>query len=457
MLGSMKHLRFVLFFAAVAAGARDVRVGVARIDISPTEPTWLSGYAVRVKPSEGAVHKLWAKALTIEDGRTKTVIVTTDLIGLPRAVSDVVAARAAKEYGIERAHLLLNSSHTHSGPVVRPNLMTMYTLTADQSAVLDRYANSLVDKLVTLIGASLSDLAPARLSIAHGSAEFGVNRRVKGRNGYSIGVNRAGPVDHDVPVLAVHSPQGKLRAVLFGYACHNTTLPGEFYQASGDYAGFAQLAVETAQPGATALFLMLCGGDQNPEPRGKLEQAEAHGAALGAVVNRILDSRMTPVQPGVRAAWQSTEIVFAPHSREQFEKETQSTNKFEAARAREMLRAYDQGRPVRRSPYPVQAIRLGTASGKPLALVALGGEVVVDYALRAKREYAGLDLVVAGYSNDVMCYIGSKRIIQEGGYEGLTSMIYYGQPGALSEEVEETIFDAIHKAMTRIGIKRSTK
>ncbi|MBI4908495.1 MAG: neutral/alkaline non-lysosomal ceramidase N-terminal domain-containing protein, partial [Acidobacteria bacterium] len=356
-------LRFWLLLLAIAsADGRDLAVGAARIDITPAQPLWLSGYAVRSKPSEGAVHRLWAKALAIENGRGKTLIVTTDLIGLPRAVSDMVAARVAKEYGIERAHLLLNSSHTHSGPVVRPNLMTMYTLTADQTAALDDYANNLIEKLVTVAGAALSDLAPAHLSIAHGSADFAVNRRVKGRNGYGFGVNRQGPKDHDVPVIAVHSPQGKLRAVLFAYACHNTTLPGEFYQVSGDYAGFAQLAVEAAQPGVTALFMILCGGDQNPEPRGKLEQAESHGAALGAVVNRILNSHMTPIKPGIKAAWQSTEITFAPHSRKQFEKEAQSGNRFESARAKAMLRAYDQGRPVRRSPYPVQAIRIGTAN-----------------------------------------------------------------------------------------------
>ena len=82
-------------------------------------------------------------------------------------------------------------------------------------------------------------------------------------------------------MLKVTAPDGKLRAVLFGYACHNTTLTGEFYKISGDYAGFAQLAVEKANPGATAMFLMLCGADQNPYPRSTLELAEQHGADAG--------------------------------------------------------------------------------------------------------------------------------------------------------------------------------
>jgi hypothetical protein len=114
-----------------------------------------------------------------------------------------------------------------------------------------------------------------------------------------------------------------------------------------------------------------------------------------------------------------------------------------------MLRAYDDGRPVRRTPYPVQAIRFD----KSLTLVALGGEVVVDYALRIKREYPKENIVVAGYSNDVMCYIPSRRIVKEGGYEAVDSMIYYGQPGPFTEEVEDTIFGTIHQVLSRVGRK----
>jgi len=119
------------------------------------------------------------------------------------------------------------------------------------------------------------------------------------------------------------------------------------------------------------------------------------------------------------------------------------------ARARQMLKAYDERRPVRYVPYPVQAVRFNT----DLALLALGGEVVVDYALRAKREFPRETLVVAGYSNDVMCYIPSLRVLREGGYEADSSMIYYGQPGPFSEEVEETVFKTIHQVMRRVGAR----
>ena len=443
----MKAIIVCLAFAASLAGA-DFKAGVARVKITPSGPIWLSGYAVRTKPSEGVVHDLWAKAIAVEDNKKgRAVIVTTDLIGLPRAISDVVAARVLKQYGLERSRLLLNSSHTHTGPVVRPNLATMYALSEEDDRRVQEYSQKLTDDLVTVIGGALSDLAPARLDFGRGSVGFGSNRRQRTPQGVKIGTAGAGPVDHEVPVLRVSSPDGKLRAVLFGYACHNTTLTGEFYQISGDYAGFAQSELEKAHPGATALFLMLCGADQNPQPRSSLPLAEQHGKSLATEVSRVLDSKLTTVRPPVRAAFQMVELNFAQHSREDFERELKEGNQYRQRRAQAMLKAYDERRPVRRTPYPVQAIRFNS----DLTLVALGGEVVVDYALRLKKEFPGENTVVAGYSNDVMCYIPSLRVLKEGGYEANDSMIYYGQPGPFAEDVEETIIKTVHQVMKRVG------
>jgi hypothetical protein len=73
--------------------------------------------------------------------------------------------------------------------------------------------------------------------------------------------------------------------------------------------------------------------------------------------------------------------------------------------------------------------------------------VVVDYALRLKRECPGTDLIVAGYSNDVMCYVPSRRVLREGGYEADQSMIYYGQPGPFAENVEQTLVRACRRLL----------
>jgi hypothetical protein len=256
-------------------------------------------------------------------------------------------------------------------------------------------------------------------------------------------------VDHDVPVLSVTAKDGSLRAVLFGYACHNTTLGGDFYRIGGDYAGYAQAELEKAHPGATALFVMLCGGDQNPNPRGTLDLAVQYGRTLAAEVARVLGAPLRPVHPPIRTARETVSLDFAPHTRATFEEEAKSPDVFRQRRSRLMLAAYDAGQPVRQTPYPVQAIRLG----EDLTFLALAGEPVVDYSLRLKRELPGENLIVAGYCHDVMCYIPSRRVLQEGGYEAVENTIYYGQPGPFRESVEDTIVAAVRRVAQAVGLK----
>ena len=444
-----KLCSLLLVGASLCAGA-GYKAGLARTIITPAKPIYLSGYANRTHASVGKLHDLWAKALAIEDHKGgRVVIVSTDLVGLPRAITDVVAARVLKQYGLDRARLVLNSSHTHTGPILRPNLPDQYDLPAADRVVIEEYRRQLTDQLVALVGNALADLAPANLSFGNGVAGFAVNRRENTAAGVKIGVNPNGPIDHDVPVLKVTAPDGKLRAVVFGYACHNTTLTSEFSAVSGDYAGFAQVAIENANPGATAMFLMLCGGDQNPYPRSKLEYAQKHGSDLAEEVDRVMAGRMQTVRGAIRAAFQNVDLVFAMHTRETFEARLKETDAGRVRHAKAMLATYEQGQPIRQIPYPVQAIGFG----KDLTLVALGGEVVVDYDLRIKKEYGSKGIIVAGYSNDVMSYIPSLRVLKEGGYEAADAMIGYGLPGPYNDEVEERIFRTIHQVMKRIAVK----
>src|SRR5579862_3922622 len=436
------------FSLAAAEHKGDYKAGIGRVVITPEKTIYLSGYAARTHASEGVLHDLWAKALAIEDSKgSRIVIVTTDLIGIPRSVADIVAARVQKQCGLDRARLLLNASHTHTGPMVGRNLDILFDLPPADRAVIDEYTARLTDNLVAVVGAALGDLAPANLSFGNGEAGFAINRRQNTQQGVQIGANTAGPTDHDVPVLRVTGPNGKLRAILFGYACHNTTLTGGFYKISGDYAGFAQIDLEKAHPETTAMFLALCGADQNPNPRSTQELAEKHGATLAAEVDRVLEGKLDRVRGPIKPVFQTVELGFAPHTREKFETRANDKDVWIVRNAKAMLKTYDDGQPIRHYSYPVAAAQFG----KDLTVLALGGEVVVDYALRVKRTYGAKHLIVAGYSNDVMSYIPSLRVLKEGGYEADTSMIYYGMPGPYDEDVEERIFGAIAQVMKRVG------
>jgi neutral ceramidase len=444
----------LMVLGSVSMGANDStpawKAGVATVVITPEQSMWMAGYAARTKPSEGKVHDLNAKALALEDARgTRFVIVTMDLIGFPREFRDSVEKQVSTRYGLRPEGLLLSVSHTHCGPEIRAWRATQaWDLPPEQIELGSKYAEDLQVKVIDLVGQALKDLLPAQLSYMHGRAGVAMNRRLLTERGYVISPNADGPVDHDVPVLLVTTPDAqKTLAILFGYACHNTTLGGEFYQIDGDYAGAAQREIESVHPGATALFMMLCGGDQNPRPRGTTALAEQHGRSLAGAVDRVLAGKLERVRPPIRSSYEVTRLDFAPHTRETFEQEAKTPNVFKQRRAKLMLEAYDKGQPIRQVSYPVQAIRLRS----DLTFLALGGEVVVDYSLRTRREFPKENLIVAGYCNDVMCYLPSRRVLLEGGYEPDISMIYYGQPGPFRDDVEERIFQAVHSVLKRVG------
>ena len=410
----------------------------------------MSGYGARTKPSDGVDTPLHAKALAIEDNKGhRVVIVTTDLIGLPRQITDPLSARLGAAHNLRRSEILFNSSHTHAGPVVWPNLSAMYALDPEQLQTVEAYSRRLSEDLFTVVTSALGKLAPVTLRYGEGAAPFAINRREFRKTGVAIGINPQGPTDHKVPVVEFRDPAGERVAILFGYTCHNTTLGANVTRLHGDYAGAAQREIETRFPGATALFLLLCGADQNPNPRGKPEHVEAYGKQLADGVSQALAGKLEAIHAPLRSAFQMVDVAFAPHTREQFEEEAKQQDVFLVRRARLMLAQYDAGQPIRKLPYPVQAIRFH----KDLTVLALGGEVVVDYQLRARRHYPAERMIVAGYSNDVMCYIPSLRVLREGGYEAETSMIYYGQPGKFSEDVEETIFATIRRVMKQVGAK----
>lgn len=268
-----------------------------------------------------------------------------------------------------------------------------------------------------------------------------MNRRTPTAAGVQNHPYPDGPVDHDVPVLLVKDRDNELKAVLFGYACHSTTL--SFYQFCGDYAGFAKQSLEESHPGLTALFMAGCGGDQNPYPRRSLELCQQHGRALANAVETALQTYARPINGPLSLALDDVELEFAtPPGREELEEKVQSQNKWERLHAEFLLHELDEYQQIRTTyAAPVQVVRFG----HDLILVALSGEVVVDYALRLKQELAGPAVWVAGYSNDVFGYLPSLRVLREGGYEGGGAMLYSSLPGPFAPSVEERMIDKVRE------------
>jgi hypothetical protein len=450
----MKKLVFLILCLSCFSSpvlAKQMRAGLAKSVITPEQQIWLAGYASRTKPSEGKLHDLYAKALAIadEDGN-RMVLVTADILGFTRELSDAIAERANAQYGLTRAQLMLNASHTHTGPVVRGNLTGAYQLNAEQATRIYEYSQFLQERILWVIGQALKDMSLARLSFGRSTGTFAMNRRARAEDGsISIGLNQKGVVDHDVPVMMIETRREKLRGVVFGYACHNTTLTGEHYQFSGDYAGFAQAEIEKAHPGTVAMFVMGCGADINPHPRGTLEAAQQHGTSLAAAVEKVVTGKMSGVDGDVKVAFDRVALPFAtPPTKAEFEQRLTDTNVFKKKHAERMLaRLIRDGKLASDYPYPIQIFQIG----KDFTLIGLAGEVVTDYALRLKQEFGPDGLWVAGYTNEVMAYIPSARMFSEGGYEVVDSMIYYDQPCSWSPALEDAIIGKTRELAESVG------
>ncbi len=275
---------------AAEAPTTSWKAGVAAHVITPKTPMWMAGYAARNKPSEGKIHDLYAKALALEDSQgSQLLIVTLDLVSIPRPLHDSLVTQIQKQWGISPERVVLGASHTHCGPELRMGKAALYGLQPERVQQARQYMAELKQTLLTLIGHAIETKCPVELSYTHGRAGFAMNRRLPTENGIQNRPYPNGPVDHDVPVLCIDGPTHQLKAVLFGYACHATTLG--FYQFCGDYPGFAQQYLEQAHPGSVALFLAGCGGDQNPQPRRTLDLAEQHGRALANGVEAAGNSK----------------------------------------------------------------------------------------------------------------------------------------------------------------------
>ncbi len=443
LLSIVAVLATLLLGAAAQDAAPTWKAGVATAAITPKTNMWMAGYAARTAPADGADTDLFAKALVLEDGRgARLAFVTLDLISVPRDVRLAVAARVEKEHGIPPSALVLNASHTHCGPELKVRITDKTIDPEKRVAESAAYCVELETTLVRLVGEAVAALAPAEAAYAQSRCGFAMNRRLPTPSGYKNAPNPDGPVDHRVPVLRVRAAgTGKDLAIVFGYACHCTTLGHQKF--NGDYAGYAQRDIEAAHPGATALFVNGCSGDQNPYPRRKPEYAEAHGRTLALAVQAALETKMQPLAGELRSAYREIPLPYDTHpTRAELEALVQSGNPLDAGLAANLLGRLDAGEALPTDyPYPVQVFRLGDR----LTFVGLGGEVVVDYSLRLREEVRDPIVWVAGYCNDVMTYIPSRRVLEEGGYEADDARKYKNQPARWAPVVEEAIVGAVHE------------
>jgi neutral ceramidase len=428
------------------------KAGIARSVITPGEPVWLAGYASRAHPSDGILTDLWAKVLAIQDSRgRKAVLITTDLLGFPKKMSDRIRNLIAIKYGLTRSQIILSYSHTHSGPVLMDALFDIYPLDGQQLDVIREYSLYLEKKIIDLTGEAINNLVPAEIFSGAGITRFQVNRRNNTEASLTPQTVLNGPVDYAVPVLKVTDVSGNIKAIVFGYACHATVL--DIYKISGDYPGFAQIELENSHPGVTAMFFQGAGADQNPLPRRSVPLARQYGNELASAVERVLGEDMNKLDPILSTAYSEVELAFdKPPSKDDLIKIENEKDGYQKRWASNQLRRLKEyGYLLRSYPYPVEIWKLGDQ-----VIMALGGELTVEYSLELKKLF-GPDIFVLGYVNDDMAYIPSETILKEGGYEGESSQMVYGLPSKWAPGIEAKIINEIKRLALKTGVKTVTE
>ena len=384
--------------------------------------------------------------------RNPGVIVTTDLVGVQDAVFHEVCERIEERTGLKRNQILLNASHTHTGPLVSLNPVwsdnIAYSgMTPEDASRTVAYTLGLRDKVVRLVEEALANLEPADLSWATGEVGFVMNRRVVTEKGVAMAPNPEGVTDPIVPVLRVRSSTKELKAVLFGCACHNTTLTGAHNLISGDYAGYAQTELEEKYPDALALFLSGCGADANPEPRGTIPQAKDHGRELAKEVSRILESEMTALTGPLDLRYTLSDLPLQNLTDPEIDHYA-SIPSSQSLMAKQMRRLKDSGGALPSSySAPVALWRFGDA----LDLVALPAEPVASYAHAIREALGSFTTWVSGYNNDCFGYLPDSIIVEEGGHEaiGITLWIWgrhlQDRVGFFSQEVESKVMEIVRE------------
>ncbi len=430
------------------------QAGTSRRVISPQNDVWLAGYGTK-RVNETKIHDIWVKVLALKDPtRKRVVMVTTDHMGMSRSVYERIYFKVNQRFGIARADFMITFSHNHSGPCLSDDLVDYYPSDDAQKKAVNEYTEWMEIQVVEAVGDALSGLKPANLFMGEGKCTFAVNRRENPQSEVpkmiEKGIPFKGAVDHYVPVLTIKSKRGRLIGVLFGYACHPTTVGGNSLM--GDYPGFAQINIELKHKGVDAMFFNACGADQNPLPRGSVELCEKYGRMLSDAVEEVLSGPMKPVSPGLSTAFKFIDLPYDEMvTREKLIPIAEGRPSVQERWAKRMLKLIDQGIVFETSyEYPVQVWRLGSE----LLLISQGGESVVDYSLRYKKDF-GPGTWVCGYANDMAAYIPSRRVWEEGGYEGGPHLDEYGRPAwRWAGDIEDRVAGSVHEVVNEVMLRQ---
>ncbi len=399
-------LILALAAATIPAGAAAVtlRAGAARLEITPPADAALpmSGYGSRTEGHKGIHDPLFTRAIFLDDGSRRAVIVSSDVIFMPEAFWNAASERIARETGVPREHILLAATHTHGGP----------SLTAPRNpefaARWQVWIESFENRVVEAACQAAASAQPARIGSGTGKAYINTNRRARLANGgWGLGVNPEGVSDKTVSVVRIDNASGEPLAILMHYAVHGVVMGPRNYQITSDLPGFAERFVEQRYGDKTvAAFLAGASGDQNPiyEPGDNFSRVAALGAILGEEVVRVAGGLRTSPKGRIFGAQR---VVSCP--------------------GRTLTADSDprQNR-IRFEPSDPVDIRLSLLMVSNIAFAGVSGEVLTGIAQRLSKESPFSRTLLVAHANGSSGYIPDDASFSQVSYEIWVSKL---QPG----------------------------
>jgi neutral ceramidase len=411
--------------AAPPARAAAIEAGVARVDLAPPPGLEMMGYLDRItahKVATGTLDPLYARVLVLQSGERRIALVTLDL-GRTFNEAWLKRLRAAALQGAGVDGVVVNASHTHSGP----NILDAYPAGGPPP-----WEEEAFEKILHAIQRAEQALEPARLGTAYGNAEVGYNRRrVKADGSVTMrwenpAREAGGPVDTTVGVLRIDRRDGSPLAVLVNYACHPVVLGSDNRQYSADFVGPLAGTVEGAFGGkALCLFLQGAAGDINPYyaatplDGGARERRDWTGRTLGAEAARLAQGIET--RPSSDSSLQFADDVMRFHWR--WDPQALRDG---LLRTKGPLVLQHHAGVLSESPLPPTLDLHVTAVliNRQIALVGMPGEPFVEFQVGWRTRCPVRSSFFLGYTNGYYAYLPTILAASQGGYGAGDSEAY---------------------------------
>jgi len=386
-------LSFVTIQSLVGQSSRAaLSAGAATVNITPSQPVPMSGYANRADPSKGIHDEIFARAIVFDDGTTKACIIQADLIGFSFEFADEINVAIEKQTGIPKENIMLVAVHNHSAPATR-----VYGETTSDN--LTAYLADLKKKLVAVTVEAFNNRVPVMVGFGRGTCTMNINRRARhAKGGIWLGRNPDGICDHEVGVVRLDDMKTNVKGLFVNWPCHATVGGQENYLISGDWPGATARYINNNFKDVPVTITAGASGDINPiyGPNVDFNDMDAIGLVLGEKVVETVRSITVQKSGSVKAIRREVEVP---------------------GKEKSATRMPDE------KIVPGNAVKLRFSVLKIGSIVFAGisGELMTSIGMKVKQQSPYNQTMILTHCNGSSGYLCTDEAYQEGGYEPMVS------------------------------------